>query len=281
MKLITNSKIFSFIVLLQIFLFILIILQNSSYAKEKRFWNNKKCAVVLTYDDALNTHLDNVIPLLDSLNFRATFYISGISQGFKNRIQDWALAAKKGNELGNHTLFHPCAGNIKGREWVKPEYDLNKYTLQRITDEIEMTNVLLEAIDGKKKRTFAYTCGDMKVGDSSFVDIVKNYFVAARGVEGKIENIDEIDLSNIGCYVVNGQSADDLIELVNKAMNNEALIVFLFHGVGGEHSINVSLEAHCKLLHYLKQNEKNIWVAPLIDVAEYIKEYNKSVKTDE
>ena len=44
-------------------------------AQSKKSWNNKKCAVALTYDDALNVHLDNAIPLLDSLGLKATFYI--------------------------------------------------------------------------------------------------------------------------------------------------------------------------------------------------------------
>ena len=56
------------------------------------------------------------------------------------------------------------------------------------------------------------------------------------------------------------------------------LLVFLFHGVGGGHSINVSLDAHSKLLHFLKQNENNIWIASMVDVAEYIKEYQQKNK---
>ncbi|MEO5581972.1 MAG: polysaccharide deacetylase family protein, partial [Saprospiraceae bacterium] len=40
-------------------------------------WNGKKCAVVLTYDDALNIHLDKVIPQLNSYNFKGTFYLIG------------------------------------------------------------------------------------------------------------------------------------------------------------------------------------------------------------
>lgn len=69
----------------------------------------------------------------------------------------------------------------------------------------------------------------------------------------------------------NGASADEMIALVKKAMKTYTLLVFLFHGVGGEHSINVSLQAHSGLLHFLKQNEKDIWVAPMIDVAKFIK----------
>jgi len=251
---------------------------SSTYAQDSAVWHNKKCAVVLTYDDALNVHLDNAIPLLDSLGLKATFYLSGFSPGFRERVKDWISVAKEGHELGNHTLFHPCEGKSPGREWVKPDYDLNKYTVQRIVDEIEMTNTLLEIMDGKTKRTFAYPCGDRKAGDTSYVGKIKESFVAARGVEAKMQRVNEIDWYDIGSYMINGQSGDELIDLVKKAMGNNALLVFLFHGVGGEHNLNVSLDDHRKLLYFLKENEKDIWVAPLIEVAEYAKEIRKIVE---
>ena len=250
----------------------------STYAQDNAVWHDKKCAVVLTYDDALNVHLDNAIPLLDSLGFKATFYLSGFFPSFRERVKDWTSVAREGHELGNHTLFHPCEGRAPGREWVKPDYDLNKYTVQRIVDEIQMANTLLEALDGKTKRTFAYPCGDMKAGDSSYVDKIKESFIAARGVEGKMQKINEIDLFNVGAYLVNGQSGDGLIGLVEKAVATNTLLVFLFHGVGGEHNLNVTLEDHRKLLYFLKQNEKDIWVAPLIEIAEYVKENGKTVE---
>ncbi len=234
-------------------------------------WNGKKCAIVLTYDDALNTHIDNVIPLLDSLNFKATFYVFGYSSAFRNRLNDWRKAALNGHELGNHTLFHPCAGSYKGREWVKPDYDLNKYSLQRIKDEILMNNALLEALDGNKSRTFAYPCGDMSAGDSSYVNFIKENFESARSVKSTHENLDSIDLFDIGCFVVNGQLGDELINQVKHAMQNQTLLVFLFHGVGGEHPINISLEAHKKLLKFIKENENQILIAPLRDIVKFIK----------
>src|SRR5258708_28924157 len=101
-------------------------------------WHGKKCAVVLTYDDALNVHLDNVIPLLDSLGLKATFYLSGYFPGSRQRIADWRKAAANGHELGNHTLYHPCIGNQPGREWVNSENDMSKYTVRRLEDEIRM-----------------------------------------------------------------------------------------------------------------------------------------------
>ena len=81
-----------------------------------RQWNGKKCAVVLTYDDALNVHLDKVIPALDAFKFKGTFYLVGSSPVVSKRLNEWRAAAKKGHELGNHTLNHPCDGTFAGRD---------------------------------------------------------------------------------------------------------------------------------------------------------------------
>jgi sialate O-acetylesterase len=242
-------------------------------AQDKSLWHGKACAVSLTYDDALNVHLDNVVPLLDSLGLKGTFFLSGYFPAFRERITEWKAIAAKGHELGNHTLFHPCTGKLPGREWVKPDYDLGNYTMQRLLDEIKMANTLLEALDGKSKRTFAYPCGDTKIGDSSYVDKIRDDFVAARGVKTEMSTIDEVDLYNVGAYMINGQSGEELIDLVKQAMERNALIVFLFHGVGGEHSLNISLREHQKFLYFLKRYEKDIWIAPFVDIAEYVKKH--------
>jgi sialate O-acetylesterase len=142
-----------------------------------------------------------------------------------------------------------------------------------MVDEIEMANVMLNIIDGKTKRTFAYPCGEKMAGDSSYVPYIKNFFVGARSVDEVSQKITEIDLFDIGSYMINGQTGDQLISLVEEALNRNALIVFLFHGVGGEHSLDVSLNAHNKLLHFLKLNDEKIWVAPLVEIADYIKEF--------
>ncbi len=261
--------------ILILFCFIITLMAALVHAQENTIWHNKRCAVCLTYDDALNVHLDHVVPLLDSLGLKATFYISGFFQGFRERSAEWKIIASKGNELGNHTLFHPCEGNRPDRKWVQPDYDLHSYSMQRMSDEIDMTNVLLNAIDGEKMRTFAYPCGDTHAGDSSYVPKIKRTFIAARGVEGKMKRINEIDLYDIGSYMINGEPGDVLIALVKKAMESNSLIVFLFHGVGGEHSLNVSLEAHSKLLHFIKENEGQIWIAPMLEIAKYVNEYNQ------
>lgn len=251
---------------------------TTTKAQQKGGWNGKQCAVVLTYDDALQVHLDNVIPVLDSLGLKGTFYLSGYFPGFVNNLTRWKTASDKGHELANHTLFHPCAGDRPGREWVNPNYDLSKYTVKRMTDEMKMTNVLLNTLDGQKARTFAYPCGDTKIGDVDYYKTVEADFVAARGTTSEMKPITEINLADVGSYAINGQSGEQLIELVKKAQASGSLLVFLFHGVGGGHSLNVALPEHNKLVRYLKQNLGDIWVAPFIDVARYVKSKQVSQK---
>jgi peptidoglycan-N-acetylglucosamine deacetylase len=253
----------------------LVISPGIARAQEQNPWNGRKCAVSLTYDDALNVDLDNAIPLLNSLGLKGTFYVAPGFPALQTRTAAWKAAAAKGHELGNHSLFHPCNGKMPGREWVKPDYDLSRYSAQRMADEIKINNFLLHLIDNQNRRTFAYPCGDTKAGDVSYVPLIKEEFAGARSVTGKMQRINEIDLMDIGSYMINGQSGDELIALVKQALEKNALLVFLFHGVGGEHDLNVSLEAHSKLLHFLKENEKDIWIAPMVNIAEYVKQQNR------
>ena len=159
---------------------------------------------------------------------------------------------------------------------MPPDYDLSRYTVRRIVDEMAMANALLEAIDGRTQRTFAYPCGDTKAGDSSYVSEVERLFPGARGVQGKMQTIDDIDLYDVGSYMINGQSGEEMIRLVRDGEAKNALVVFLFHGVGGEHSLNVSVAEHRKLLSFLKQHEQEIWVSTLVEVCAFVRENGKA-----
>ena len=253
------------------FLFAIFLFAVNVHAQINAPWNGKKCTVVLTYDDAISQHLDNAVPVLDSLGLKATFYVTAYSAAVRDRLNEWKKLANNGHELGNHTLFHPCIGNTPGREWVRPENDLSQYSVARMVNEVRMTNTFLQALDGKTKRTFAFTCGDMKIGDSAFISPLKNDFVAARAVRHELHKINEIDLYNVDCYMVNGESAEQIIAWIKKAMDSQSLLVLLFHGVGGGNSLDVSIPAHRSVLQFLQQNQKGIWVAPMLEVAEHVK----------
>ncbi len=253
------------------FLFFTAFISMHCMAQHAGSWNGKQAAVVITYDDAIDEHLDNAIPVLDSLNLKASFYVTAYAESTKRRLAEWKALAANGHELGNHTLYHPCIGGV-GREWVKPDYDLANYTVQRMIDEVRMTNTFLQSLDGKKKRTFAFTCGDTKAGGIDFSKDIQQDFVAMRSVRNEMHKLNEVKLNDVDCYMVNNHTAEEMIQWVKKAKETNSLLVILFHGVGGGNGLNVSLEEHRKFLRYLKQNEKELWITTMIDVAEYVQQ---------
>jgi peptidoglycan/xylan/chitin deacetylase (PgdA/CDA1 family) len=234
-------------------------------------WNGKSAAIALTYDDALDVHLDIVKPHLDVYGMKATFYVTPAFPAFAARLQEWKQLSAAGHELGNHTLFHPCEGGRPGREWVAPERDLATWTVERFVGNVAMTNLMLEALTEKQERTFAYPCGDTKAQGTSYVDHIKPQFVAARGVHSDTPKIAELDLFHIPSYMVHGQSTEELIALVDEAIARGGLLVFLFHGVGGGHDLNVSEEVHAALLNHINAKRDEAWVAPLVDIAEFVR----------
>ena len=106
---------------------------------------------------------------------------------------------------------------------------------------------------------------------------MKDELIAARAVRSEMHTIEEVDLYSMDSYAIVGESGQEMISMVENAIENKSLLIFLFHGVGGEHSMDVSLEAHRELLEYLKAKETEVWTAPLIDVVKNIEQY-KSTK---
>ena len=147
--------------------------------------------------------------------------------------------------------------------------------MRRITNEILAMNAVLTAIDGKTNRTFAFPCGDTKIHDTAYLDPLRKDFIVARGVAGDIPTIDHVDLYNLPGYGATNDSGESMIQWVKEAETKQGLLVIVFHGVGGGHDLNVSLHAHSQLLHYLKQHEKEIWIAPMVEVATFIRDKQK------
>lgn len=239
-----------------------------NYNAQFKWPDGKKAAVVFTYDDGLDGHLDVAVPQLDEFGFKGTFYCTGNSQSLYNRTDEWRAIAKNGHELGNHTLFHPCDG--AKFDWVKPEYDLNKYTKEQLLAELGAANTLLKAIDGKTERTFGFTCSNYIAGGEDFTNDVKEMFVAAR-CDGPVpENMENYLTYKAPSWGVSSPSAKELIAYVEEAKTKGTIAVFMFHSVGGGY-LNVGADEHRALLQYIKANEADYLTGTFLDVMKYIK----------
>jgi peptidoglycan/xylan/chitin deacetylase (PgdA/CDA1 family) len=224
--------------------------------------NGAKAAVVLTYDDGMDTHLDNAAPDLEGRGLKGTFFVPGHSESLAKRLPEWRALAARGHELGNHAIFHPCLrSGPKGalREWVKPEYQLESYTVLRIKDELAAMNTTLLALDGESARTFAYNCCDTTAGGVSYVDAIRPLFLAARAGEDRIAaDVSTLDPMLVPSWAATNVTGAQLIAFAQKAVDAGGLAVFQFHGIGGEW-ISVSREAHQELLAWLAANRQSVW----------------------
>ncbi|MGB3624178.1 MAG: polysaccharide deacetylase family protein [Henriciella sp.] len=244
---------------------------SCAQATETIEWpDGKKAAIALTYDDALDTHLDAALPQLDAHGFKATFYLTLENEGFLNRTEEWRAVAENGHELGNHTLFHPCQSSLPGRDWVQPEADLDAYSVARMVREIALTNQLLTLFDGRSSRTFAYPCGDSTAGGESYVDAIRPLFDGARGVASYSPDA-TYDFYQVSTYGPEDVSGDMLIDYAEGVLEEGGFGSFTFHGIGGEY-LTVSPEAHAELLDWLDAHRDEIWIATFQDIVTYTKD---------
>src|SRR5215203_5926960 len=112
----------------------------SSLGQVKKVNITKTAIICLTYDDGLETQLSTVIPQLDSAGLKATFFLNSIQGSSQSdvigqtpeAVLGWTNAAKNGNELANHTLFHACPEKLG---WDKT-LSIENYTIEKIIKEI-------------------------------------------------------------------------------------------------------------------------------------------------
>ena len=243
-------------------------------AQDNFFWpNNAEAGVCLTYDDGLDCHLDTARVDLNHYNLKGSFYCPGKSKSLLTRMNDWRELVEQGHELGNHSLFHPCQKVREGREifeWVKPEYDLANYTVEQIIAELDVANTLLQAVDGKDKRTYAYTCGDYEAGGENFSAKISHLFRGA-GAAGPIpDTMEEVNLYTVPSWCVNENTGQDMIAFVERAAEKGTLAVIMFHGIGAN-NLRISRKAHKELLAYLTEHSDRFWTATFSDIVDYIR----------
>lgn len=233
---------------------------------------NKKGAIVLTYDDALKSQLNIAIPQLNKHKLKGTFFLDGRLN--MEEMDQWQVASKQGHELGNHSLFHPCSE----KAFPAPaRYTSENYDVPSMLKEIDTMNKILYGIDRKKVRTYAYPCTEVMVGNRDYTDSLRqsNLITYARigGDENAVvTDFQALDPLHVPSYALLGnQDGDALIRFVKKVQQEGGLGVLMFHGVGGDY-LEVSAEAHAKLLQYLADPKNEIWVGTFQEVMDYVQQ---------
>ncbi|MEE3258545.1 MAG: polysaccharide deacetylase family protein [Candidatus Latescibacterota bacterium] len=236
-----------------------------------------KGAVSITYDDAVPCHHQLVAPAWEAVGLRVTFY-TPIRSVFMPDAEIWRQVAAKGHELGNHSLFHPCRKrDSDDPTWLPDHYDLRHYTPERWSDEMRVADFTLSLIDGQTKRSFGNTCCNTEIGQGETLEsidpLIEKLFVAGRGPHRKqVVDLANINYNALGHFSGDGRSATELREEIERAVAGGGWIIYMIHGVGeGTHGLFIDESEHQQLVQYLGEQQDEIWVAPLKEVAHYLK----------
>lgn len=232
----------------------------------------KKAAIVLSYDDALLSQLNIAAAQLSRYSLHGTFFLDGRLQEVD--MDRWREVGLKGNELANHSLYHPCSEKA-----YKASHYAERYTADAMVNEIGMMNKLLYGIDGRKTRTYAYPCGASLAGTEDYTEKLRKsgYIKYARAGSDRnhtiVTDLKALDFFKVPAWgIAAGTDGPALVDLVKDAQKVRGLAVFMFHGVGGDY-LDVSAEAHEQLLKYLSAHKNEIWTGTFQEVMDYIKKY--------
>lgn len=225
-----------------------------------------RAAVSLTYDDAVPTQR-LAASELERSGLRGTFFLTGTAPDLKAQRQRWQGLQRAGHELASHTMHHPCDCS---HAWVPRGYTTQDYDLARMGAELDQTLELLEQLGATPPHTFAYPCGETHVGKAreSYIELVTERFLAARGVEPRIADPWRDPLELVPAHD-GAKSPEELVALVERAVAEGGWLVLLFHGVGGDH-LPVRSEAHAALIEHLARRTDSVWTERFGTVAAHV-----------
>lgn len=232
-----------------------------------------RAAVSLAYDDALDSQLDQALPALDKAGLKGSFYLQLSSPAVARRMEEWRAAARRGHELGNHSLFHQCARGKPERDWVQPHRNLDTTSVDQIRDQVLLANTMLAAIDGHQERTYTVPCGDTLASGHDYLPAVRGAFAGIKvgGGSGVIASMETLDPGAVPVLAPVGSSGAELIAIVKQAIARGTMVNFTFHGIGGDY-LSVSAQAHEELLRFLAANRRQVWTDTFLNIMRHVRQ---------
>jgi peptidoglycan/xylan/chitin deacetylase (PgdA/CDA1 family) len=197
-------------------------------------------AVSLTFDDGEHSQLEKAVPLLDDAGLRATFYLPPRGEGdtWRDRLAPWRSVAAAGHEIGNHTVRHACPNSYSPDPTSRG--GLEDLSLEEIEADILQAEERLRAVFPEQvQRSFAYPCYMSYVGSGatrqSYVPIVAQHFVAARGLGERPNNPVNCDLHYLHSWDAARRSGAELVGFVEGSVVQGRWAILTFHGLEATH----------------------------------------------
>ncbi len=232
-----------------------------------RWPDGHRGAVSLTYDDGLDSQIDNAVPDLEAAGFKATFFLT--RDNMQAKLAQWQAVWRLGHEMGNHSVTHPCA--------------LQHCTSDQFGDaEIAPMEAYLDAhFSADRFRSYAYPCGFTALGEgrlsqriARYEHVLKGRIAAARTVSGLANDPLRVaaDPFQLHAYEPTYDVDDPrrAVHYVKRAMASGGWAILVFHDVAGrrEQEGETSRASHRAILDWLAKAPA--WIAPLGEVFQYV-----------
>jgi peptidoglycan-N-acetylglucosamine deacetylase len=235
-------------------------------------------AVSLTFDDARLSQVDRLIPILDRLGVKATFYVS--PDNMSQRLDAWKKAVRTGHEIGNHTLTHPCTGNYPAFRGNA----LEEMTLDDVAREIDGAQRAIAEALGVEPWSFAYPCGQTFVGRGrdvkSYVPLVAGRFLSGRKWLNEDANDPTFcDLAQLLAFESDGKPFAALKALVDKAAAEGRWLILVGHEVGDGGYQTTLAPAVEELCRYAREPANGIRIDTVGAIAQDIAEVRAKQKS--
>lgn len=224
-------------------------------------WNEHKAALSLTFDDGLACQLKYAVPAMDARGIKGTFFLPTDAMDYPLDIPAWRKVATDGHEIGSHSVSHRKAAVLSEADCAREAAASKRYLREALETPIQ---------------SFCYPYTDAP--EKLQKEVRKGYRQARGGRVARVDKYitkgDGVNLFNVPCFHVNGGCIEsgEFLDWIDEAVDREAWIVLMFHGVGeaGQWD-NVPLPEFNRLLTVLAcgRASKEVWTAPFGTVADF------------
>ena len=227
---------------------------NAFSCKEKE---SSQFGICLSFDDNYFEQWVEILPLLDTYDVKATFFVTGVGK-LNNQEKAWLEQIKEaGHEIGAHGENHlPMNSYIK-------ENGLKMYWQKEIKEHLDEFHKL-----NIEPKVFAYPYGEKNF----YIDFfILPYFKATRNVasnKGEIRDISSIyfrpgsfrkHFYSLGIDNIKAVTNRDLLDAFQKAKDQNEVIFLHAHRIGDGSGYEINVERLSNLLILAKKDKMSFY----------------------
>ena len=210
-------------------------------------WNGSTGAVSFTYDDARKSQIPTLLPQLDALKIKATFFLTyGAGGDLSTNKAAWIAAGKNGHELAHHTYDHQnvAAGTTQ---------------IKKMADDIRSMDPSFDAV------SFAYP--NCNVGAPTEVN-ADAFIGRGCGQATYSWGTQPSDWKNVQGLILNAGAPGPGVNLINSAKSGNSWAVTIVHDVtASPDQYSLTPADNKKMLDAAVS--ANVWIAPYGTVGAY------------